>query len=254
MIIAQTDKGAGLMGCLDVGSDLVASMRSICVNKNVHCGFISAYGYLQDPRLTIYSRAQKNWSNPQQHEGMYVTASLQGSVSLGEDDQPDVTLFCHLTPSGMPRAKAVAGCLYEAKVLFIEFLITPVEGVTFRRITDESTGLQPWLQMLPAGTHYATPPSTTSLPSLDGVASLLRSVREEQDEDEDEIVLESGDWLNHPRFGMCRVERFDGDERVKVKLASGRVAELLVSMFRLSLGGVRDGARVIEATMRVNRT
>ncbi len=251
MIIAQIDRSAGMMGCLDQGTDLIGSLRALCVDRNIHCGHISGYGYLLNPQFMGYSRSEKALSMPQIQEGLFVTSSLQGSISMGEDNQPDVTVFCEAAATGLGRSKTVSGRLYEATVHCLEFIITPVNGVVFRRIVDEATGLPTWLQMLPAGAHYATPPSPKTK-SLDGVASILRGVRDER-EDEDDVQLVDGDWLSHPRLGMCRVERFDGEERVKVRLSSGRMAELMLSLFKLSPGGVRDGARVFEVTMRARK-
>ena len=47
--------------------------------------------------------------------------------------------------------------------------------------------------------------------------------------------------------------QFDGEDRIKVKLQSGRIAELMMTMFRLSLDGVREGGKVYKVTVRKRR-
>ena len=59
-----------------------------------------------------------------------------------------------------------------------------------------------------------------------------------------------GDWLNHPRLGMCCVVLSDGEERVKCRLSSGRVAELMLSLFRLKAAGVKEGGRIYDVEVR----
>lgn len=250
MIIAELNKSVSYMGCLDPGTELVASLRAICVEKSIHSGFISGYGYIVDPEFLVYSRSEKTLSTPHKQEGIYVTSSLHGSVSLGEDNQLDLTLFCEASASGLGRSKSVSGRLYAATVHLVEFVILPVSGLVFRRMQDENAGLGHWLQMLPDGAQYAPAPAPAVANRRELASRPATSVEDELEEVDDDVNLSDGDWLNHPRLGMCLVVKFDGEERVKVRLQSGRLAELMLSMFRLHLGGIRDGARVWDVQMR----
>lgn len=247
MIFAKADPTNTYIGCLDRGMDVVASLEALCTDKGVATAFISGYGYLENPVTQAFSRAEKGHIASQEHEGLFVTPSVQGSISMGEGGKPKVILFFQGVASGRGRSKAVAGRLLSADVVQFEFCIHTVENVVLHRMKDKSTGLGLWLQMLPAG--IAVPASLT----LDGGLEPEELEPEEEDFNEDELQIEDGDWLSHPRLGMCHVMTFDGEDRLKVRLQSGRIAELMMSMFRLSLEGIKDGGKVFRVEVRKRR-
>ena len=125
------------------------------------------------------------------------------------------------------------------------FCIQTVENVVLHRLKDKSSGLGLWLQMLPAGIAATPPPMVED--------EEVEDLEEEEDFNEDELQIEDGDWLSHPRLGMCHVMSFDGEDRIKVRLQSGRIAELMMSMFRLTLEGVKDEGKVFKVEVRKRR-
>jgi predicted DNA-binding protein with PD1-like motif len=246
MIFAKADPTSTYIGCLDRGTDVVASLEALCADKGVGTAFISGYGYLENPVTQAFSQAEKGYIASQEHGGLFVAPSIQGSISMGEGGKPKVILFFQGAASGRGRSKTVTGRLLSADVVQFEFCIHTVENVVLHRMKDKSTGLGLWLQMLPAG--ISVPASLT----LDGNDE-PDEVEEEEDFNEDELQIEDGDWLSHPRLGMCYVMTFDGEDRLKVRLQSGRIAELMMSMFRLSLEGIKDGGKVFKVEVRKKR-
>ncbi|MBM4371384.1 MAG: hypothetical protein FJ098_06995, partial [Deltaproteobacteria bacterium] len=77
---------------------------------------------------------------------------------------------------------------------------------------------------------------------------------EPQEIELDDIDLERGDWLDHPRLGQCQVLARDNDERVPVKLPSGRVAELHLGLFKLFRVGRKQGGTVYKVEVRRKKT
>ena len=65
----------------------------------------------------------------------------------------------------------------------------------------------------------------------------------------DEQELQVSDILVHPKFGRCRVARAE-DDRVKVRLPSGRLVDLHVNVFRLVQLPDEEGRRVFKAVSR----
>jgi len=246
MIFASVEATRSFVGSLDAKSELVASLEALCKEKSIDCAMISGYGHLEDPTLKALSRSEKGFVAPQKHEGCFVTPIVNGSISINDKSAPEVVLFLQGAASGRNRSKALAGQLVSATVLQFEFIIQTVDNVVLHRLKDRATGLGLWLQMLPAGMGGRT--VLEDVPVGD-------ATDEEEDDDysEEDLEITAGDWLNHPRLGMCHVVQFDGEDRIKVKLQSGRIAELMMTMFRLSLDGVREGGKVYKVTVRKRR-
>lgn len=247
MIFASVEATRSFVGSLDAKSELIASLQALCKDKGIDCAMISGYGYLEDPTLQALSRSEKGFVAPQTHEGCFVAPIINGSISINGKNHPEIVLFLQGAASGRNRSKALAGQLVSATVLQFEFIIQTVDNVVLHRLKDSGTGLGLWLQMLPAGMGGRAVLAATAVGDA--------GVEEEEEEDysEEDLEISAGDWLNHPRLGMCHVVQFDGEDRIKVKLQSGRIAELMMTMFKLSLDGVREGGKVYKVTVRKRR-
>jgi predicted DNA-binding protein with PD1-like motif len=246
MILARVEASRSFVGSLDAKSDLVESLQLLCKDKGIDCALISGYGYIEDPVMQTYSRSEKGRIAPVSHEGCFVVPTVSGSISVNDRNQPEVLLFAMGSAAGRNRSKALSGQVVSATVLQFEFVIQTVDNVVLHRIKDRGTGLELWLQMLPAG--IGGRPLLEDVDLGDGVVE-----EEEEDYIDEELEISAGDWLNHPRLGMCHVVHFDGEDRIKVKLQSGRIAELMMTMFKLSLDGVREGGKVFKVTVRKRR-
>ena len=248
MIIAQVESTKRYIGCLDTGRELVESLKAICAEKGIDCAHISGYGYLEDPVIQQYSRVEKAYQAPKKAAGLFVSPDVHGSISLGTDDCPDVLLFFSGGAAERGRSKSVTGRVVSATVRQFEFFIDTVDNVLLKRLKCADTGLDLWLQMLPAG--FKAGPT-----QIRGESATVQEEPDQDEEDfgEDDLQIEEGDWLSHPRLGMCYVLTFDGEDRIKVRLGSGRIAELLMSMFKLSLEGVQEGGRVFKVEVRKRR-
>jgi len=251
MIFAQLHGSRTFIGCVDFKSELVASIKALCAEKGIECGYVTGYGYLENPALYLYSRSEKKYLAAQPNEGLFLSSSVSGAVSLGDDGKLDVQLFCQASASDKGRVKTIAGQIASATVRQFEFVIVAVDNLLLKRAREPHTGLQLWLQALPTGLTGSPPPAGMEKGTFQD--ELIRQREEEVELGEEEPVLKSGDWLDHPRLGPCYVISYDGAERIKVKLQSGRIAELLMSMFRLSLAGVREGGHIYAVEMRKRR-
>jgi predicted DNA-binding protein with PD1-like motif len=67
---------------------------------------------------------------------------------------------------------------------------------------------------------------------------------------EEEVLLNAGDVIMHPRFQRCVVHRVEGSgEFVQVMLRNGRVVRLSLEVLRLTPQGVENGQRIFSATV-----
>jgi hypothetical protein len=71
---------------------------------------------------------------------------------------------------------------------------------------------------------------------------------EDEEELEDDVELEAGDIIEHPKFGRCVVERLEGaEEYVHVRLRNRNVVRLSLDIVTLELIGAEAGQQVFRA-------
>jgi predicted DNA-binding protein with PD1-like motif len=67
---------------------------------------------------------------------------------------------------------------------------------------------------------------------------------------EEDVSLNAGDVILHPRFQRCVVHRVEGSgEFVQVMLRNGRLVRLSLDVLRLTPNGVENGQRIFTATV-----
>ena len=79
-------------------------------------------------------------------------------------------------------------------------------------------------------------------------ASNFHAVADEVPQPSTEIHVRPGDFIDHPKFGRCAVERVDGDyEFVTARLRNQRLIRLSLDVLTLIPAGVEDGKNVFRA-------
>ena len=94
-------------------------------------------------------------------------------------------------------------------------------------------------------------PTATPAPTWASVAAVseARAPAPPADDDED-VNLNAGDVILHPRFQRCVVHRVEGNgEFVQVALRNGRVVRLSLEVLRLTPKGIENGQRIFAATV-----
>lgn len=95
-------------------------------------------------------------------------------------------------------------------------------------------------------------PNATPTPTWSDVAAASQTSRPAADSapPEDDVSLNAGDVILHPRFQRCVVHRVEGNgEFVQVALRNGRVVRLSLEVLRLTPNGVENGQRIFTATV-----
>ena len=94
-------------------------------------------------------------------------------------------------------------------------------------------------------------PTATPTPTWAAVAAVSEARRPDPAGDhEEDIHLNAGDVILHPRFQRCVVHRVEGGgEFVQVMLKNGRVVRLSLEVLRLTPKGIENGQRIFAATV-----
>lgn len=231
MIAYETHKTRRFFGCLQAGGDVLDELRSICRSQRITTGRIVASGYLQSALFQIYD-PEKRESEPerQPEQGPFVLLSLTGTISQGSTGT-ELSVFAHVAATMNPGSTR-GGALLSGENLYVEYEIRAVDDIDFVRETDPKTGLSTWLNIRnPGAARDLSLPIPSDLPteSLDSADEL------DSEEEWEEVVLETGDILDHAKLGTCLVvDEPDGD-RVSVQLSTGRVVELHLGMVELTM-------------------
>ncbi len=119
-------------------------------------------------------------------------------------------------------------------------------------VTPPATGQAP-------APRTATPPgprpTATPTPTWGDVAAASQPARRPPGPSapeslEEDVSLNAGDVILHPRFQRCVVHRVEGSgEFVQVMLRNGRVVRLSLEVLRLTPNGVENGQRIFTATV-----
>ncbi len=257
MIISQTRKRRTFVGSLNPGSDVLGSLTSICVDKTIFCGVVSAVGYLRGPRLRNWDPERRTYGPATQHEGVLHLVSCQGNISL-DRHQTDIRLHVMgqlTTPAG--AMSVVSGELVAAEVLTCEFTLETRDDMRLYRARDDRTGLETWLHMElgsgPLISDEASEPVPTvratrnTQPPAPPAASQQRVALSPAD-------IVAGDRLHHPTLGACQVVETDGDERATIRLESGRLVELHLGLLDFTPVAATDGGpRLVRVSIKRRR-
>lgn len=125
-------------------------------------------------------------------------------------------------------------------------------SVQMPTVTPPATGQAP-------APRTATPPgprpTATPTPTWGDVAAASQPARRPPGPSapeslEEDVSLNAGDVILHPRFQRCVVHRVEGSgEFVQVMLRNGRVVRLSLEVLRLTPNGVENGQRIFTATV-----
>lgn len=282
MILTQTHKRRSFVGSLNAGSDLIETFRRLCVDNSVLCGFFSGTGYLRDVRLRTFDAKTKAFSEPRLYPGTFHAVTLTGNISLAGRE---TSIRCHVSglargPEGEQAATPVpaGGEIVFAEVVGLEFMLESVDDLKLYRDLDERSGLDGWLRLefasgggnpivrqtprdpgepAPApkpAREAAAPAATATSPAPKAKKKETAPVRATASVDDEIPTTEEtlqdirvGDLLNHPTLGQCLVVSTDLEDRLQIKLESGRVVELHTGLidiapFRPGPGGERTFA------------
>lgn len=251
MIITHTRNVRSFIGNLSRGSDLLESIRGICVDNTILCALLSGSGYLSSPTMRTYSAKTLGYGEPTTYEGTLHLVSMQGNISLAGTDTNLCIHACGMLEDAEGNRRFISGELLSAPVLNVEFGLSVVDTVRLYRGTDSGTGLEPWLHLDLSDGPLRVP----ELPQDQPRNATARAAGKEEPLEkaislEDAEVTE-GDWLEHPTLGSCQVVEFDGEGRVTIRLGSGRLVELHLGLLDLRpSANAPDGSRKFGVSIK----
>ncbi len=246
MIVTPIQDGRQFVGQLDPGQDIVAGLRTFCRENGVKTAWLFVTAALRNPTIRTLRPDGKGFGAPSESEGLRFFASMQGNVSL-TGDTDDIRLYGH---ADAPDTAGISanGQICSGEVAMCEFLAVVSDQMALVRQAGQDGAWAPWVQVrAPAPSGPVPSPITATTP----YPTHPRLPPDEAEINELNILdIREGDFLDHARFGMCKVVRVPKDDKVTVRLPTGKLVDLHLGVMTVSPLREMGGRRVFSLEVR----
>ena len=227
MIVAESSRSRRFVGRLDPGADLLAQLADLCRAHDVRAGEVRASGTLEDATV-----GERRLAGPA--EIVSFAAVVQGGL------RASVTL--------LHAGALVGGRLGAARVVSCDFVVEAWDDLPADKPkaapTFEAPARTTWSDVVAASAASERKHEPAVRPAVN-----LPADEEEAPPPSDEPVsVRPGDFIDHPKFGRCAVERVDGDmEFVTARLRNQRLIRLSLEVLTLVPAGQAEGKNLFRA-------
>jgi predicted DNA-binding protein with PD1-like motif len=255
MMVAESRLGRRLVGRLDRGADALAALAEVCRERGVRSGELRATGAFEQVVLSEWDQKGRIFRPQRRFDAPFEIITLYGNISE-RDGKLNVQARVSLSRERDNGIEVVGGQLVSGRVFNLEFVIETWDDLILRRLPDAQTGLPLWREAVSAvpdtdrSEGEATPavpfeaPARTQWKDVMAASSEPRSEEPVTQNDPPPLAAAeqakpvSGDFLDHPKFGRCQVERIEGDyEFVSARLRNQRLIRLSLDVIALELVG-----------------
>ncbi|MDH5490913.1 MAG: DUF296 domain-containing protein [Myxococcales bacterium] len=278
MIFYESTRGRRLVGRLERGDDPIEALSRLAVEQGIQSAWVRGIGAFESVRVCEYDQADRRYSESVHIEAPTEILCLEGNVSI-KQGVPFAHLHVTLSRETASGIQVLGGHLLAGKVFAAELMIECFDDLSLRREADPATGLQLWTgegSLARSGSELARSGSTAQdpapppglpagVPSAWAAAAAASAAAEEAplggarpalaslsatdrigraQPAQEELSPGRGDWIDHQQFGLCKVERVDGEGALFIKLPSARRKRIRIDF--MEVGSPRqDGARRI---------
>jgi predicted DNA-binding protein with PD1-like motif len=226
VIVAESTRHRRFVGRLDPGADLLAQLTDVCRTHDVRAGELRATGTVEDATV-----GDRRLAGPAEilSFAAVVKGGVQAAVSLAHG------------------GAVVGGKLVAARVVACDFVLDAYDDLPVEKAAPapsfEAPARTTWSDVVAASAasdrkHEPAVRPAVNLPDRD----------EGESHSNDTIIVRPGDFIDHPKFGRCAVERVDGDmEFVTARLRNQRLIRLSLDVLTLIPAGQADGKNLFRA-------
>lgn len=230
-----------IVGRVARGEALQEALLRLADEHGLTTAWVSAIGAFEWIELTEYDQVEQRYEPAHRFERCELL-SMQGNLSSREG-APFWHLHATVSIREDGRDVVYGGHVGDGVVFALELRIDCFDDLELRRAADEATGLQLWASDVASSGRDADAPDQTPATSEAGVTWAMAA----QVSAEAEPVLaveqpERGDYIEHERFGLCKIEGLTGDGVCMIKLPNARRKKIKLDAM-LVLPPRRDGDR-----------
>ena len=233
-LTVETRTSRQIVGRVLRGRGLQDAFRDLIGEHGLRTAWVSAIGAFEWIDLTEYNQADRRYEEAHRFERCELL-SMQGNLSEREGE-PFWHLHATVSLREGGRDVTYGGHVVDGSVFALEFRIDCFDELELRRANDEATGLQLWTDM-DAPADVQAPAGATWAMAAQISARAQPAVPEE-------YKPEKGDWIEHAKFGLCKIEGLSGDGVCIIKLPDARRKKIKIDAMRVLAPRSEDGRRV----------
>ena len=205
-----------VVGRVARGSGLRDALRSLVDEHRLRTAWVSAIGAFEWIELTEYNQTDRRYEEAHRFERCELL-SMQGNLSE-RDGEPFWHLHATVSLREDDRDVTYGGHVVDGSVFALELRIDCFDELELKRAHDQATGLQLWADLgaRAGGGEVASAPEAARAEVTWAMAAQV-SARAEPAARE-EYKPEKGDWIEHAKFGLCKIEGLSGDGVCIIKL------------------------------------
>ena len=229
-----------IVGRVVRGSGLQDAFRSLVEEHRLRTAWVSAIGAFEWIELTEYNQTDRRYEEAHRFERCELL-SMQGNLSE-RDGEPFWHLHATVSLREDGRDVTYGGHVVDGLVFALELRIDCFDELELKRANDDATGLQLWSDLrAPVGggeaaaAPEAAPAGVTWAMAADVSARAQPAATEE-------YRPEKGDWIEHVKFGLCKIEGLSGDGVCIIKLPDARRKKIKIDALQV-LAPRSDGGR-----------
>lgn len=193
---------------------------------------MNAIGAFEWLELTEYNQDERRYEEAHRFERCELL-SMQGNLSR-RDGEPFWHLHATLSVREDGRDVTYGGHVVDGSVFALEFRIDCFDELELRRESDDATGLHLW-------TGQTVPPVEPVSAGVTWAMAAEVSARA-QPAAAEEYKPEKGDWIEHAKFGLCKIDGLSADGVCIIKLPDARRKKIKIDAMQV-LAPRRDGDR-----------
>ena len=276
-----SERSERLVGKLDAGEDLVEVLTQLCEDHSVRAGEVRAVGHFDSVELVHFDGRTQSYETVVDGEGSFDLVGLNGNVSsLG--GQAALQLTAVFSAAGPVGQQMVGGLLRRARAVSGEFVVESFLDLEMERRLDSASGRLVLDRIerksgLPESGERREPEDSDSgdaqrsmswdqaIAEVDETEQARKKRRDPgrptQEKrakkadpydglDLDEPLISTGDLLDHPKLGRCRVLDIEDDQYVRIRLPRGRIRKLALEVLDIEYQGKEDGKPLFLARVR----
>lgn len=241
---ADTRASRTIIGRVFRGESLQAAFRRLVDEHDLRTAWVSAIGAFEWIELTEYNQAVQRYDEAHRFERCELL-SMQGNLSL-RDGEPFWHLHATVSLREDGRDVTYGGHVGDGVVFALEFRIECFDDLELRRSDDSATGLQLWAEAKPQPAASAPPEDSSAWARVAEVSARA--------EPAPEIPKPArGDWIEHERFGLCKIEGLTGDGVCIIKLPNATRKKIKLDAMMVSAPREDEGRRVFPVRPRPKR-
>ena len=234
----QTTASRQVVGRVYRGRGLQEALRELVDEHGLQTGWLNALGAFEWIDLTEYSQTEQKYEEARRFEKCELL-SMQGNLSE-RDGEPFWHMHATVSLREDGRDVTYGGHVVDGVVFALEFRIDCFDDLTLCRGHDVATGLRLWTTE--GGVPDAAASAAEGQPITWAMAAQASSVAEPVEARQ--YMPARGEWLDHPKFGLCKVEGLSGDGVCFIKLPDARRKKIQIGALQI-LAPRHDGTRRI---------